>query len=81
MKKRRLTFAESVLVDLLNNMPSYECNDFGHNKRDQHGYLDECPVERRFRNAEIKARAYIHGLTTAPDEPTLATPTEVKPHS
>jgi len=40
------------------NMPSYECNDFNHAKADQHEGF-ECPVFTRFRRAEIQARAFL----------------------
>lgn len=49
----RLLEARDIIQQLLNAIPTGHCADFHHGKKDQHGWHEPCPVEKRWR-ATIK---------------------------
>lgn len=44
----RLLEARDIIRQLLNAVPTGHCADFHHGKKDQHGWHEPCPVEKRW---------------------------------
>jgi hypothetical protein len=49
-----------ALKKLQHTMPNVECNNFHHNKKDQHGFDEPCPVLDRFESAKLEAATAIN---------------------
>jgi hypothetical protein len=55
----RLLEAQDIIRQLLNAVPTGHCADFHHGKKDQHGWHEPCPVEKRWRATIKRAQDFI----------------------
>ena len=55
----RLLEARDIIRQLLNAVPTGHCADFSHSKKDQHGWHEPCPVEKRWRATIKRAEDFI----------------------
>lgn len=55
----RLIEATEIIKKLLNAAPTGHCVDFHHGKKDQHGWHEPCPVEKRWRDTMKRAEDFI----------------------
>ena len=55
----RLLEAQDIIRQLLNAVPTGRCADFHHGKKDQHGWNELCPVEKRWRATTKRAEDFV----------------------
>jgi len=64
-----LVEARDIIRQLLIAVPTGHCTDFHHSKKDQHGWDEPCPVEKRWRATTKRAEDFISSANTQPTKP------------
>jgi hypothetical protein len=72
----RLLEAQDIIRQLLNAVPTGHCADFYHGKKDQHGWHEPCPVEKRWRATTKRAEDFI---SSANDQAMASADTQTPP--
>jgi len=62
----RLLEAQDIIRQLLIAVPTGHCADFHHSKKDQHGWQEPCPVEKRWKATTKRAEDFISSANTQP---------------